>query len=118
MSAKKDKDFTDRLSTANSAKKALLEKFRAQPRPDDPAVIARDAERKAVAIAREQRAIERKAAQEAEAIRLATEKATREAEEAARSAAEKSEREEREAALEAEQKAKRDARYAARKARR
>jgi len=94
MSAfKNDHDFNERMSTAAKARQALLEKFRARPKPDDPAVVERQAARLATRLARDARAAERKAA--------------REAEQAAR-----------EAALEAERKAARDARYAARKARR
>ena len=50
MSAfKNDDDFNERLSTAAKAKQALLEKFRARPKADDPAA----AERHAARLARE-----------------------------------------------------------------
>ena len=90
MSGFREPGFADRQKAAQEARKNLLNKFKSQPGPDDPAVAARRAEREALA------------AKRAEA------KAAREAQEAA----------ERQAALEAEQKAKRDARYAARKAKR
>jgi hypothetical protein len=110
LAAYKDKSFSERLSTAADAKRTALERFRAKPGPDDPAVAERRAARQAIAIAREARAAERREALAAEAAA----KAAREAE-TARLAAEQTERD---AALEAERKAARDARYAARKARR
>jgi Family of unknown function (DUF6481) len=46
MSAfKKSDDFSERLSTAAKAKQASLEKFRARPRADDPAVAEQQAAR-------------------------------------------------------------------------
>ncbi len=120
MPAFKHADFSDRASSAAKAKQALIEKFRARPGPEDPAVQAKVAERLAVAAAREQREQERKLAREAETARKAAEELERLAE-VARRAAEKTEEEKaRKAdllALEAERKAARDARYAARKAR-
>jgi hypothetical protein len=76
--------FSERLTAAASARKAALEKFRARPGPDDPAVLERQAAQKAVAVAREARAAERKAAREAEAARQAAEQAARVAEQQAR----------------------------------
>lgn len=116
--------FADRLNAAESAKKAMVARFRAQPGPDDPAFVERQAARLAAAVARDARAAERKAARESEraaaieATRAAKaaaeeERITREAD-AARAAAEESARA---LTLEAERKAARDARYAARKAR-
>ena len=115
MSNKPNPDFRDRLKDAAEARKALLAKLQAAPRPDDPAMIEKSRERQAIAEARAERQAarerarqEEKAAQEqaaAEAARIA-------AEEVARVAAEEAERE---AALKAEQKAARDERYAARK---
>jgi hypothetical protein len=93
MSGFKEPGFADRQKSAQQAKRDILEKFRAQPGPDDP---AREAE---------------KAAKKAEDERLAAEAAAqlvREQEEAAA----------REVALEVERKAARDARYAARKKKR
>jgi hypothetical protein len=84
MSAYKDNNFNDRRDTAANAKKALLERFRAQPRPDDPAVLARQAERKAIAEARDKRAAERQTIREAEAARRKIEDQKRAEEEAAR----------------------------------
>src|SRR5437763_208784 len=52
MSGFKEPDFADRQKAAQQAKQNLLNKFRAQPGPDDPAVAARLAERAAVAAAR------------------------------------------------------------------
>ena len=114
MAGFKDNNFNDRMTTAANAKKAVIEKFRKMPGPDDPAVQQRQAEMKALADARDLRAAERKAEREAAALEakrqqeaLAREKAAQAAEAAARARAE-----------EAERKAARDARYAARKARR
>ena len=118
MSASKNHDdLSERLSAAAKAKQALLEKFRARPKPGDPAVMEREAARLATSQARDQRAAERKAVREAEGRRLAEEEARKAAEEAARKAVEEAERAAQERALEAERKAARDARYAARKAR-
>lgn len=94
--------FADRRDRALEARKALLERFTARPEPNDPAVLARAAERKAIQDARAARAVERDAA-----------KAAGEA----AAAAEAIERAEREAAAQTAAKAQRDARYAARKAR-
>ena len=87
MSGFKGNKFTDRAEAAAAAKKAMLEKFRAKPSPDDPAVLARAAERKAIADAREVRAAERKLARDAEDARRAAEDAARQAELAAQAAA-------------------------------
>lgn len=127
----RDLDFNERRDAAATAKKALLDKFKARPPADDPAVIARQEERKRVLEARELREREREVARQERLAREAVEHAEREriaeeerkaAEEAARIEAERLEAEERERvslelAGEAEKKAKRDARYAARKAR-
>jgi hypothetical protein len=117
--------FTDRRQDAMEAKKKLLEKMKAAPKADDPEVIAKRAEREAVAKAREERQAERarakleeqerKAAQDAADAAAAyeaehAEAIAREAEEAARA--------ERAVADMAAMKEKRDQRYAARKARR
>jgi hypothetical protein len=112
MSGFKEPGFTDRQKAAQQARQNLLNKFKSQPGPDDPAVAARRAEREAAAAkkaeakaAREAEKAEQKRREQEAAAVLAAEKA-REAEQMA----------EKLAALEAEQKAKRDARYAARKA--
>ena len=119
--AYKNDSFSNRLTSAANAKNALLERFRARPGPDDPAVVARRAEQAAIEAAREIRVAERKAAREAEAARLAAEQvALEEARKAqdvellARKAEEAARAEQRAA----EAKAARDARYAARRARR
>src|SRR6476661_4818546 len=89
-------NLQERQNASAEAKKAMLEKFRASPGPDDPAVVERRAAREAMLAERTARAAEREAA-----------------EMAARAAAEQAERE---AAALAEQKAARDERYKARKA--
>lgn len=116
----KSDGFNDRLTTAAKAKEAMLERFRARPSPNDPAMLEQQAARKAVAEARDARNAARKMARDAEAARLKAEKAA-EAEQrkiqAAQEAAEAEAAAQRAAALPALQKAARDARYAARKAR-
>jgi hypothetical protein len=116
----KGSKYEDRRDAAAEAKKALIERFKARPPADDPAVLARAAERKAIQEAREIRAAERarlKAEDDArraleDTARLAAEAAA--AEEAEKRAAELAARDE---AIRAERKAARDAKYAARKAR-
>lgn len=96
-----DRSFTDRQSNSANAKKALLERFKARPGPDDPVMQQRRAEREAIAAARAEREAE-KAAIRAEQERLAAiERARIEEEERLAEIA-------REAARKAEQ-AKRDA---------
>ena len=80
----KGQNLNDRLGQAAKAKQAMLEKFRARPGEDDPAVIKLRAEQKAITEARR----------------------VREAEKAERKAKEKAEREAREAAEKAERKVK------------
>ena len=128
MAAFKGVDFNERQSAAVNAKKALLEKFKAKAGPGDPEFDARQAERRAMAEARDARrkAAREKAAREAEAARIAKLKAEEEARiaaeiEAARLKAEEEERYQADLLakeeLEAQKKAERDARYAVRKAR-
>lgn len=121
MKAPKNSTFQDRQATAAAAKAAMLERFRARPGPDDPAVIERRAAQAAIDAAREVRAQERKLAKEAEAARKAAEQAAR-AEELKAAALADEARVAEEAARAAqraiEQKAARDQRYAARQARR
>ena len=107
MKAPKHDSFNERLTTAASSKASLLEKFRARPAADSPAVLERQAALKAISDAREARNAERWAARAAEAAKQAAEEKARMAEEKARATAQA-----------AEQKATRDARYAARRARR
>ncbi len=70
MKKPNDSSFTDRQSSSAAAKKALLERFKARPGPDDPIMQQRRAEREAVSVARAARDAE-KAAARAEAERLA-----------------------------------------------
>ena len=106
MSGFKGSTFTDRATASTEAKKALLERFKAKPAPDDPEVAKRREERSAIAAAREVRMAERRRQKEIEAEQLRLE-------EEAQRAVEQAEREE---AAKAERKAIRDAKYAARKA--
>lgn len=96
-----DRSFTDRQANSANAKKALLERFQARPKADDPIMQQRRAERQAIADARAVRDAE-KAAARAEAERLAA------IERAAQEEAERQAELVREAARKAEQ-AKRDA---------
>jgi membrane protein involved in colicin uptake len=114
-------ELKDRQATADAAKKAMLEKFRAASQ--DPAIEEQRVKRAAIHEARLVRGAEREAAKKAREAELAAQ-AAREAELAAQAAREAEEAKARAAAaeadrvamLEAEQKAARDARYAARKA--
>ena len=135
MQSLKHNNFNDRRSNAATARQAMFDKFRTQPKPDDPAVQERLAAQKALADARDARRAERKAALAAEAERVAREIArvlaettalkAKEAADAAALAQEQAERfvhleadkQARALATAAEQQAIRDARYAARKAR-
>jgi regulator of protease activity HflC (stomatin/prohibitin superfamily) len=91
-------NYTDRQTAATEARKALLDKFKNRPTEDDPAVLARKAERAAILQARAERdAVKAKARAEKEAIEAqaraereaieAAERAAREAQEAAARAA-------------------------------
>jgi hypothetical protein len=124
MSGFKGTGFLERQQAAAKAKQAALDKFRAQPRADDPAVLERERARRAIVEAREARAGEREVARLAREKEMAEQRirAAALAEQSAREGAERTAREQREiadgeVALEAERKAERDARYAARKAR-
>jgi hypothetical protein len=118
--------FQDRQEAAAKARKAMVEKFQARPKydPTDPAVLAREAERKRVLESRVEREKERairKAEQEAaEAARKVTAEANRaeklRLEDVARQDADASQRADVEK-VEFEKKLERDARYAARKER-
>jgi hypothetical protein len=121
MSGFNGSKFADRAAAAAAAKQALIEKFKAKPASDDPAVLARQAERRAVAEARDVRAAERKVVKEAEAARKLAENQERLAElarQAEAEAARLAEQARRDEEIKAQRKAERDARYAARKARR
>ena len=60
MNGYRKNTFSDRASESAKAKSALLERFRAKPDPDDPAVQARVAEQIALADARKIRTEERR----------------------------------------------------------
>ncbi|MFH6783221.1 MULTISPECIES: DUF6481 family protein [Methylobacterium] len=120
----KEAPLGDRLGSAAAARQAMLGRFQARDTTNDPALLARRAEREAVAAARTVRLAEREAERAAqEAVRLARESEAK-AEQARQdeiAAAEATERaaeavQAAETRL-ADQKAARDARYAARKAR-
>ena len=113
MSSSKVQQFTERLSTAASARKAMLEKFQARQTVDDPAARERRAAQEAMRAARETRRAEREAAQRARQEQLSAEQLARKAAEReqrraqeeqrrAQEAREAAERAEREAALERE----------------
>jgi Family of unknown function (DUF6481) len=76
-------DFNERLSAAAKARQASLEKFRARPRADDPAVGERQAARLATSQARDAR----KAARAAETARVEEEAIRQAAEDVVRKAA-------------------------------
>ncbi len=126
MSFLNGNSFADRQAAAAKARKAMAEKFLDKTKydPNDPAVIEREAKRKAILEAREMREVERakRRAEEAaaEAARKAAEEAARQEqlriEALAREAEAQRLREEQEK-LEYEKKLERDARYAARKER-
>ena len=117
MSGFREPSLSERQNAAAKAKKAALEKFRAKPRPGEPAFAQQQADHLS-------HAMERTAAKKARAVEKAEKKA-RDAElleHAARSAAKKvasdlAEQAAREVTQLTEQKAARDKRYAARKAR-
>jgi len=126
MSFLNGNSFSDRQAAAAKARKAMAEKFLEKSKydPNDPAVIEREAKRKAILEARVVRDAERarrKAEREAaEAARRAAEEAARQEqlrlEALAREAEAQREREELDR-IEYEKKLERDARYAARKER-
>jgi hypothetical protein len=111
MSGFKEPNFADRQKAAQQSRQEILNKFRSQPGPDDPAVKQRQAEREALAVQRAKTKLAREAAK-AEQKRQEEELA---AAAAAQLAREKEEAAAREVAVEQERKAARDARYAARK---
>jgi len=124
MSFLNTNSFQDRQQAAAKARKAMAEKFLSRPKydPTDPAIIEREAKRKAILEAREAREIERqkrKAEEEAaEAARKVADELARQEqlrlEAEVRAAEEAAARAELER-LEYEKKLERDARYAARK---
>ena len=115
MGSSKDLDFVERQNAATKARKAVLDKFRANAA--DPTAAERQ-------VARAAGAADRAAARKVRATEKAEKKAAdaEAAQQAERAAAEQAERAladsaARELALRADQKTARDARYAARKAR-
>jgi hypothetical protein len=120
-----ESNFSERRKAAAGAKKAMVERFRAQPAASDPAVMERKAARVAASRERTARIASREVARRAETERQTSELKARE-DAAARLALNQAEslaaerRADAERAVDhlAEQKAARDLRYAARKARR
>ncbi|QQS11504.1 MAG: hypothetical protein IPK81_18285 [Rhodospirillales bacterium] len=110
----RETSLQDRLSASNEARRAQLERARANDPTKRPEFIQQQEARRAANAERERKAAERKALEKAAAEKAAAEKAAADAERQAREAAEAAARE---AALEIERKAARDARYAARKGR-
>ena len=129
MSNFREKGFAERRSAATDAGAARLAKFRAKSGPDDPAVLAREGERKAIREARKIREAQRAAAKLEQLAREGAERGENETLEAERIAAEENKAAEKAAegaalaglaarviADETARKAARDKRYAARKA--
>ena len=109
----KDDSFGSRIADKAKARQAIQERIKARPGPGDPEFEKIRVEREAIAVARQLRLTERKAAKE---VKLARETMERETHELA--VKEEADRIADEAiATQAEQKSARDARYAARKAR-
>ena len=126
MSFLNGNSFADRQAAAAKARKAMAEKFLANSKydPADPAIVEREAKRKAILEARALRDAERakRRAEEAvaEAARKGAEEAARQEQlrlEALAREAEAQRLREEEEKLEYERKLERDARYAARKER-
>ena len=126
MSFMNANSFADRQAAAAKARKAMAEKFltNAKYDPNDPAVLEREAKRKAILEARAVREVERAKrraeAAAAEAARKAAEEAARQEQlrlEALAREAEAARLREEQERLEYEKKLERDARYAARKER-
>src|SRR5208283_1631713 len=126
MSFMNGNSFADRQAAAAKARKAMAEKFLSTAKydPNDPAVVEREAKRKAILEARavrdEERAKRRAEQAAAEAARKAAGEAARQEQSRVEALAREAEaqrlREEQER-LEYERKLERDARYAARKER-
>ncbi len=113
MSGFKEPSFADRQKAAQQARQNILDKFRSQPGPDDPAVKQRQVAREAQAADRAKTKLVREAAKAEHKRR----EAAAAVQAAAQLARDKEEAAAKQTALEAEQKAARDARYAARKKR-
>lgn len=114
-------ELSDRRKTAADAKAALLQAFRAAKEAAEPTRLARQAERQAIASAREEQRAARKRVKAEERERIQKEAAERKVAMAAAARAEIVAREtadrKRISEFEAVLKAKRDRRYASRKAR-
>ena len=117
MTDHKGTKFNERQAAAAAAKQAMLDKFRARPAHDDPAVVARLEARRVADAKREVQQAEKAAARLADKKRRTEEEAAAAAERLRAEEAALVDKEAAELALKAEQKAQRDARYAARKAR-
>lgn len=107
----------ERRKAAANAKLLLLKKFKAAPKPNDPEMLAKRAEREAIATAREARHAERERVRSEQAERQKAEAAERQATEEAARAADLKEQADNAVAEQAARKAERDRRYAARKSR-
>ncbi len=124
MKKARDNELSDRRTASANAKTALLNAYRTAKTAAEPTNLARQAERMAIAGAREERRLERERVKLAESERLVTEAAEQleavaaeaRAETEARGARDKN-RIERVIEDEAARKAERDRRYANRKAR-
>lgn len=108
----------ERRKAAANAKQLLLNKFKAAPKPNDPEMLAKRAEREAIAAAREARYAERERVKTEQAERQKTDAAERKAAEEATRAEGLKKEADTAVADQAARKAERDRRYAARKARR
>lgn len=124
MSIIKNDRFQDRRAAADTARKALIARFKNRPASDSPEMLEKKAERARIKQAREMRKSEREQAKRAEAERAERDRIAQAMAAEAAAAAVRLAKEESEQALanqvlqyEAERKSKRDARYAARKAR-
>lgn len=125
MKHAKNTDLTDRRKASIEAKQALLESYRSAVKAAEPGLAARQAERQAIATAREERRAANEKAKTEERQRLLAEQealiaaaaAEAQAEAEARATAER-DRINRVVQDEAARKAERDRRYAERKARR
>lgn len=116
MSFQQQNRLDTRLQAAASARESMQSRFRDRPGADDPTVQARQAKRRAIAAAREERLLQREVEREAQALQAAQAlEAEREAERV-RKAAEVEAAAERQREAQAQRKEERDARYAARKA--
>ncbi|WP_314092927.1 DUF6481 family protein [Shinella sp. M31] len=125
MKNARNNDFSDRRIAAAEAKSSLLNAYRTARSTDEPARLARQAERATIAAAKEKRRLERERVKRDDAERQAAEAAERQAAADAETRAKIEAREEAERNRiarvvedEAARKAARDLRYANRKARR